>query len=264
MSDQASSGSGFVVRPDGYIVTNSHVVSAVPLDGGIDHRHLQRRRPGAGPDRGPLADLRPRRGAGRPSTTCRPRRSATPTGCGSVTPSWRSGSPLGLTGTVTTGIVSALDRPVTTSDAGEASYISAIQTDAAINPGNSGGPLVDAPGPCRRHHHARSRRWAAGGQRQHRPRLRDPRQPGPAIVEQLIADGQAEYPVVGVLLDLTYRGPGRAGAEHDSAPGRRGDAGRAGRPGRHRARRPSSSRSTASRSSTYEEFVVLIRSLSAR
>ena len=49
--------------------------------------------------------------------------------------------------TVTAGIVSALDRPVTTGDsANDSSYINAVQTDAAINPGNSGGPLVDLRG----------------------------------------------------------------------------------------------------------------------
>ncbi|MDV3126455.1 trypsin-like peptidase domain-containing protein [Mycobacterium sp. 21AC1] len=58
------------------------------------------------------------------------------------------GSPLGLQGTVTTGIISALDRPVSTGDeqAGQHSVMSAIQTDAAINPGNSGGALVDMNG----------------------------------------------------------------------------------------------------------------------
>nr|WP_237159412.1 trypsin-like peptidase domain-containing protein [Mycolicibacterium rhodesiae] len=58
------------------------------------------------------------------------------------------GSPLGLQGTVTTGIISALDRPVATGDeqSGQHSVMSAIQTDAAINPGNSGGALVDMKG----------------------------------------------------------------------------------------------------------------------
>ena len=58
------------------------------------------------------------------------------------------GSPLGLSGTVTTGIVSALQRPVASGGAqsGQASVIDAVQTDAAINPGNSGGALVDMQG----------------------------------------------------------------------------------------------------------------------
>lgn len=60
------------------------------------------------------------------------------------------GSPLGLDNTVTTGIISAVNRPVTTTgesgSAADASFMSALQTDAAINPGNSGGPLVDASG----------------------------------------------------------------------------------------------------------------------
>ncbi|WP_151640353.1 trypsin-like peptidase domain-containing protein [Corynebacterium sp. 11A] len=58
------------------------------------------------------------------------------------------GSPLGLEATVTSGIVSALNRPIRAAGnrAGESSLIDAIQTDAAINPGNSGGPLVDMQG----------------------------------------------------------------------------------------------------------------------
>lgn len=57
------------------------------------------------------------------------------------------GSPLGLNATVTSGIVSAMNRPVRASQGGgESSLIDAIQTDAAVNPGNSGGPLVDLNG----------------------------------------------------------------------------------------------------------------------
>ncbi len=58
------------------------------------------------------------------------------------------GAPFGLSGTVTTGIVSAKKRPVASSDGGGSgpSYMSALQTDASINPGNSGGPLLNAQG----------------------------------------------------------------------------------------------------------------------
>ncbi|MFF4356881.1 S1C family serine protease [Streptomyces sp. NPDC001604] len=59
------------------------------------------------------------------------------------------GAPFGLSNTVTTGIISAKNRPVASSDgsgSSSASYMSALQTDASINPGNSGGPLLDAAG----------------------------------------------------------------------------------------------------------------------
>src|SRR5205814_2079591 len=58
------------------------------------------------------------------------------------------GAPFGLSNTVTTGIVSAKNRPVASGDGsgGGNSYMSALQTDASINPGNSGGPLLDASG----------------------------------------------------------------------------------------------------------------------
>src|SRR5699024_12607766 len=56
------------------------------------------------------------------------------------------GAPLGLEGTVTSGIVSALNRPVSIPGEEGGTFINAIQTDAAINPGNSGGPLVNAAG----------------------------------------------------------------------------------------------------------------------
>jgi len=56
------------------------------------------------------------------------------------------GSPLGLSSTVTSGIISALDRPVTAGERDESSFINAVQTDAAINPGNSGGPLLNLRG----------------------------------------------------------------------------------------------------------------------
>jgi putative serine protease PepD len=56
------------------------------------------------------------------------------------------GSPLGLEGTVTSGIISAINRPVHVDSGGDNLSFDAIQTDAAINPGNSGGPLVDMKG----------------------------------------------------------------------------------------------------------------------
>ena len=93
------------------------------------------------------------------------------------------GSPLGLPGTVTEGIVSARNRPVAVGSDGQNpdAYINGTQTDAPINPGNSGGPLIDAGGRVIGVNSAiltPRLRPPAGGQ--HRARIRDPDQPGDA------------------------------------------------------------------------------------
>jgi putative serine protease PepD len=91
------------------------------------------------------------------------------------------GAPLGLSNTVTEGIVSTLDRPVRTGDsASEQSVIDAVQTDAAINPGNSGGALVDLEG-----------RVVGVG-------FAIPSNDAVQVAEQLIADGTADHPLLGV------------------------------------------------------------------
>ena len=103
------------------------------------------------------------------------------------------GAPLGLEGTVTTGIVSALNRPVPAGDeTGRPAFINAIQTDAAINPGNSGGPLVNAAGEVIGINSAIAQPpGTTRGRRQHRPRLRDPVQPGAAHRRAAHRDGHA-------------------------------------------------------------------------
>ena len=104
------------------------------------------------------------------------------------------GSPLGLSSTVTSGIVSALDRPVTTGDQGnQSSYINAVQTDAAINPGNSGGPLVNLRGQVVGVNSAIATTGGVDRRRgrQHRRGLRDPDGAGPgARPAQILADRQ--------------------------------------------------------------------------
>jgi putative serine protease PepD len=141
-------GSGIVLSADGLLLTNNHVVepaegggtiTAVFHDGTIAPAQIVGRDPSSD-----LAVIRAQDVAG-----------LTPVELGdseSVRVGQQVvafGSPLGLGGTVTTGIISALDRAVSVgrnSGASESTVLNALQTDAAINPGNSGGPLVDMQG----------------------------------------------------------------------------------------------------------------------
>ncbi len=131
-------GSGFVVDSAGHIVTNAHVVGGADEITVVDSTGRTRAADLVGVDTSnDLAVIRA--GGGLPAATLG--RSADLAVGDSVL---AVGSPLGLSGTVTAGIVSAVDRPVRFGDGGPRS--TAIQTDASINPGNSGGPLVDAAG----------------------------------------------------------------------------------------------------------------------
>ncbi len=144
-------GSGVVWDTQGHIVTNAHVVQGaqevrVTLDDGRSYAAQV-----TGSD--PATDLAVLSLDDGPSDL-------TPIEHGAVDdlavgdPLMAVGNPLGLSGTVTTGIISALDRPVSTRSSEQGSQGSppaavvtnAIQTSAAINPGNSGGALVDASG----------------------------------------------------------------------------------------------------------------------
>jgi len=112
------------------------------------------------------------------------------------------GSPLGLTSTVTSGIISALARPVSAGGVGEASYISAIQTDAAINPGNSGGPLVDLTGQVIGVNSAIATVGVADGQAGNiGVGFAIPIDQVRRTVRQLLDEGEAEYPVIGASVE---------------------------------------------------------------
>lgn len=127
------------------------------------------------------------------------------------------GAPLGLDSTVTTGIVSALNRPVSAGDAQQTAFINAIQTDAAINPGNSGGPLVNMRGEVVGVNSAIAQ--APGGQVGGSIGLgfSIPSNQAERTAGQLVTDGVATFPVVGVLLDRGYTGEGvRIVSEEDA------------------------------------------------
>jgi putative serine protease PepD len=133
------SGSGFVFDDRGHIVTNNHVVAGggTVTVVGQDGRTRTAQVVGADPGND-IAVLRVADSSG-----LRPLAPAGPRDTRVGQPVLAVGSPLGLSGTVTAGIVSALDRPVRL---GGATGRTAVQTDASINPGNSGGPLVNARG----------------------------------------------------------------------------------------------------------------------
>lgn len=143
----SSTGSGEVIRSDGYILTNNHVIATAASGGAIsilfdDGTSVPARLIG----RDPLTDLA--------VVKVDVNRSLPPITIGSSArlhvgePVVALGAPLGLSGTVTAGIVSALQRTVVVPGEGSTSavLIDAIQTDAAINPGNSGGALVNCAG----------------------------------------------------------------------------------------------------------------------
>jgi S1-C subfamily serine protease len=118
------------------------------------------------------------------------------------------GSPLGLASTVTGGIVSALNRPVTTGDVGSESYVNAIQTDAAINPGNSGGALVDVQGRIIGVNSAIATLSSGGTGGSIGLGFAIPINEAKRVFEEIISTGKSTRPVLGVFFDTAYTGIG--------------------------------------------------------
>jgi putative serine protease PepD len=208
---ETDTGSGFVVRSDGYVVTNNHVIAAAAAGGTINVVFSDGKSSKAtvvGTDASyDLAVVKVSR-SGLPELRLGESKDVVV-----GDPVIAVGAPLGLQGSVTTGIVSALNRPVTAGDsAQESSFINAIQTDAAINPGNSGGPLVDADGDVIGVNSAIAQLPGSGGLGAQAGSIgvgfAIPSDQVRITVKQLIATGKAVHPVIGVLLDSSYAGPG--------------------------------------------------------
>jgi putative serine protease PepD len=144
---QAGSGTGIIISSDGQILTNNHVVESAADGGSItvsfnDGSNAKAEILG----RDAVTDLAVIKADGKSGLQPATLGSSADLKVGQEVVA--IGSPFGLESTVTSGIISALNRPVASSDAGgsEQTVFPAIQTDAAINPGNSGGPLVDLEG----------------------------------------------------------------------------------------------------------------------
>jgi putative serine protease PepD len=202
-----SSGSGFVLREDGYVLTNNHVVAGAAEDGEIvvvlaDGSQHEGQIVGRTTD----YDL---------AVVKIDTDGLTPLVLGDSDDVvvgdavLAVGAPLGLDATVTSGIVSALHRPVQAGDQATTAFIDAIQTDAAINPGNSGGPLVNAAGEVIGINSAIAQ---PPGSMQATGSIglgfAIPANQARTTAEQLIETGTATYPVIGVLLDGSYTGEG--------------------------------------------------------
>ena len=202
------SGSGFVIDSSGYILTNNHVISEAAQSGGKIEVSLNDGSTYIGKVIGrdasfDLAVLKI------DATGLKALQFGDSDKIAVGDAVIAIGSPLGLSGTVTTGIISAKDRAVTTGDSStESSFINALQTDAAINPGNSGGPLVDATGAVIGINSAIASlgsSWQAGSIGLG---FAIPINQGRKIADQLIKYGVATYPIVGISLDSNYTGVG--------------------------------------------------------
>jgi len=194
----ASSGSGSIISSDGYVLTNHHVVAGaengglmqVTLNNGATHEaEFVASDPATD-----IAVIKIRDISDLPVITF-----GDSSGINVGQEVVAIGSPLGLSSTVTSGIVSSLNRPVRASDGGgESSLIDAIQTDAAINPGNSGGPLVDMNGHLIGMNSVIASLSSGGEAGSIGLGFAIPSNFAKRVADQLIATGEATYPMLGV------------------------------------------------------------------
>jgi putative serine protease PepD len=225
----SDTGSGFFIRKDGFILTNNHVIENA-LNGGSVSVALAN---GKNYDakivgRDSAYDLAVLKIAIVDAPALQLGNSdAVQVGDGVIA----IGSPLGLAGTVTSGILSAKNRPVTSGNAmGESSFINALQTDAAINPGNSGGPLVDMTGAVIGVNSAIASLGSNFGGQAGSIGLgfAIPINQAKRTADALIATGKSTYPIIGLSLDRTFTGVGAKVANTPTAVLPGGPADKAG------------------------------------
>ncbi|MFE9676276.1 trypsin-like peptidase domain-containing protein [Streptomyces sp. NPDC006259] len=222
-SAEAGTGTGFVLDTRGHILTNSHVVEPAGSGGEISVTFNGGQTAEAevvGKDSG--YDLAVVRVTGVRGLEPLPLGNSDNVRVGD--PVVAIGAPFDLAGTVTSGIISARERPITagggSGDGSDVSYVDALQTDAPINPGNSGGPLLDTQGHVIGINSAI--RSAADGSDSDGGRAGSiglgfaiPVNQGKRVAEELINTGRATHPVIGVTLDMDYAGDGaRVGTEN--------------------------------------------------
>ncbi|MET9968959.1 trypsin-like peptidase domain-containing protein [Streptomyces sp. NPDC006356] len=215
-SDEQGTGTGFVLDDRGHILTNNHVVEPAGDDGEISvtfHSGDTAKATVVGRDGG--YDLAVVKVTGVSGLKPLPLGNSDNVEVGD--PVVAIGAPFDLAGTVTSGIISAKERPITaggeSGDASDVSYVDALQTDAPINPGNSGGPLLDARarvvGINSAIRSADSGSDLDGGQAGSIGLgFAIPVNQAKRVAEELINTGRATHPVIGVTLDMDYTGDG--------------------------------------------------------
>ena len=216
-------GSGFFIQSNGTILTNNHVVEGAVTSGGSITVNLTNGKsyPAKVIGRDNSYDL----AVLKIDVTDAPALQLGDSDAIQVgDPVIAIGSPLGLAGTVTSGIISAKNRAVTSGGgSGESSFINALQTDAAINPGNSGGPLVDINGAVIGVNSAIASLGSAFSSQSGSIGLgfAIPINQAKRTAEQLIKTGKATFPLLGVSVDSTFTGVGAkiANVPHAILPG---------------------------------------------
>ncbi|KFG73858.1 trypsin-like peptidase domain-containing protein [Streptomyces mutabilis] len=226
--DAAGTGTGFVLDDRGHILTNNHVVEPAGSGGEITVTFNSGDTAEAtvvGRDGG--YDLAVVKVKGVSGLTPMPLGNSDNVRVGD--PVVAIGAPFDLAGTVTSGIISAKERPITAGgeegDGSDVSYVDALQTDAPINPGNSGGPLLDAQGRAIGINSA-IRSADGGGTESDGGQSGSiglgfaiPINQGKRVAEELINTGRATHPVIGITLDMAYSGDGARVAAKGSAGG---------------------------------------------
>ncbi|MBT2443292.1 trypsin-like peptidase domain-containing protein [Streptomyces sp. ISL-36] len=213
----SGTGTGFVLDTQGHILTNHHVVDAAAASGDISVTFSSGETASAklvGKDSG--YDLAVVRVTGVSNLKPLPLGNSDNVRVGD--PVVAIGAPFDLQNTVTSGIISAKERPITAGgekgDGSDVSYVDALQTDAPINPGNSGGPLVDSKARVIGINSAiRAAGDGSGGEGGGQSGsiglgFAIPINQGKRVAEELINTGKATHPVIGVSLDMQFNGDG--------------------------------------------------------
>ncbi len=203
----SGTGSGFFLDSDGFILTNNHVVESAANRGRITVETSDGKKyPATLVGRDSSYDLAVLKINVQAAPTLQLGNSDQVMVGDSVI---AIGSPLGLSGTVTAGIISSKNRAVTTGNGfGESSFINALQTDAAINPGNSGGPLVDSTGAVIGVNSAIATLGVSSQAGSIGLGFAIPINQAKKTAEQLINTGSATYPIMGISVDTQFTGVG--------------------------------------------------------